>query len=104
LLLRKEGSVRWLLGLLAIYGIVTLILIALGFAVGLLLHWLLPSIDLGIGVLIGVVASGFSVQILARVSSLPLPDFGQDLEADLPPSIVYVDPPPERRKARHRPR
>ena len=93
---------RWLLGLLAIYGVIKLILLALGFAIGLLLHWLIPSIDLGIGVLIGVVATGFSVQFFGRITSLPLPDFSQDMEPEPPPSIVYVDPLPERRKGRRR--
>ncbi|MFL5800309.1 MAG: hypothetical protein ACJ8CR_00915 [Roseiflexaceae bacterium] len=97
---------RWLLGLLVIYGVIKLLLLALGFGIGLLLHWLVPSIDLGIGVLIGVVATGFSVQFFGRITSLPLPDFGQDIEQEPelepPPTIVYVDPPSSRRKGRRR--
>ncbi len=41
-----------------VYLVLKLVLLALGIGVGWLLHWLIPAIDLGLGVLIGVVATG----------------------------------------------
>ena len=55
---------RSLLGFLFIYLLVKTFLIALGVGIGFLLHWIVPAIDVGMGVLIGVVATGFSIYIL----------------------------------------
>jgi F0F1-type ATP synthase assembly protein I len=56
-----------LLGLLAIYLLINLGLIGLGVGIGFLLHRMLPSVDLGMGILIGVVATGFSIHYYARL-------------------------------------
>jgi hypothetical protein len=94
--------VRWLLILLVIYAIIELILLAIGLGIGFLLRWLIPSIDLGMGMLIGIVATGFSALFFSRITSFPLPDFGQDMEPEPPEQIVYVDPLPVRHRSRRR--
>ncbi len=96
---------RALLGFLLIFGTIGTILLALGAGIGFLLHWLLPSVDLGIGMLIGVITIGFTAQLFARLSSLPLDDPLDDtsyIEPLTPQRITYlIDPlPPQRRRKR----
>ena len=62
---------RALLGTLLIFSAIAAVLLALGAGIGLLLHWIIPSVDLGIGILIGVLTIGFTAQLFARISSLP---------------------------------
>jgi hypothetical protein len=69
------------------------------------LHWLLPSVDLGVGMLIGVITIGFTAQLFARISSLPLDDPVDDAtfaEPFTPQRITYlIDPtPPQCRRKR----
>jgi hypothetical protein len=52
---------------LALFGIICLGILALGAGLGFLLHWLLPAIDLGLGFLIGVVVTGFSIHFFSRL-------------------------------------
>jgi hypothetical protein len=99
---------RALLGFLLIFGTIGAILLALGAGIGFLLHWLLPSIDFGIGMLIGVITIGFTAQLFARISSLPLDDPLDDtsfIEPLTPQRITYlIDPaPPQRRRKRKQP-
>jgi hypothetical protein len=95
---------RALLGILLIYGAICTFLLALGTGIGFLLHWILPSVDLGIGMLIGVITIGFAAQLFARISSLPLDDPLDDAtfaEPFTPQRITYlIDPPPSRRRKR----
>ena len=44
--------------------------IAIGLGVGFLLHWLVPTIDLGMATLIGVVTLGGCFLWLSRISTL----------------------------------
>jgi hypothetical protein len=96
---------RALLGTLLIFGIICTFLLVLGAGIGFLLYWLLPGIDLGIGMLIGVIAIGFTAQLFARISSMPLddplddPSFGEPFTSQ---RITYlIDPtPPQRRRKR----
>jgi hypothetical protein len=65
-------------------------LIAFGLGVGFLLHRLLPSVDLGTGILIGVVATGFSIHSLIRLMIfVEFLDFTRDEDDNLPPIRVY---------------
>jgi hypothetical protein len=99
---------RALLGFLLIFGVIGTLLLALGAGIGFLLHWLMPSVDFGIGMLIGVITIGFTAQLFARISSLPLddqlddPTFGEPFT---PQRITYlIDPtPPQRRRKRKQP-
>ena len=82
------------LGFLLIYLLVKVVLIAVGIAIGFLLHWLVPSIDLGMGALIGVVATGFSIYFYGRLLTLPDSDLVTGA-AETPSPITYIiDPIP----------
>jgi hypothetical protein len=89
---------------LLIFSTIGALLLLLGAAIGFLLHWLIPSVDLGIGMLIGVITIGFTSQLFARISSMPLDDPLNDptfAEPFTPQRITYlIDPPtpPRRRK------
>ena len=82
---------RSVLGLLALYIMFNLGLVAVGGVVGYLLHRMLPSIDLGMGILIGVVSTGFSIHYFIRL--LQFAEFLEPphYEGDdgLPPIRVY---------------
>ncbi len=92
-----------ILGLLVVFILINLGLIAFGVAIGFLLHWILASVDLGTGILIAVVATGFSIHYFIRLLKfseyLDLPRSEEDDE--LPPIWVY---PASTRSARKRKR
>ena len=71
-----------ILGLLVVYILIDLGLIAVGVGIGSLLHWMVPSIDLGTGILIAVVATGFSIHYFIRLlwfsEYLELPRYEDD--------------------------
>jgi hypothetical protein len=92
-------------GFLLIFGGIGAILLAIGTGVGFLLHWIIPSVDLGIGILIGVITIGFTAQLFGRILSIPLTELEDDVEyvePPLPQRITYlIDPtPPQRRRKR----
>ncbi len=47
--------------------IVLALVVAPGIGIGFLLYWILPAIELGTGILIGVVGTGFSLLFVARL-------------------------------------
>lgn len=98
---------RSLLGFLFIYLLVKTFLIALGIGIGFLLHWIVPAIDVGMGVLIGVVATGFSIYFFGRISALPDPSTLEDLEPETVSPVTYIIDPipplPRRRRSKRRP-
>src|SRR4051812_41952046 len=79
-----------ILGLLFVYILIDLGMVAVGVGIGFLLHWLLPSVDLGTSILIAVVATGFSIHYFIRLlwfsEFLELPRYEDD---ELPPIRVY---------------
>ena len=98
---------RSLVGFLLIFCIIGAILLVVGLGIGFLLHWLIPTVDLGIGTLIGIVTLGFTARLFARIMSLPLGEIDDDPELVEPftPRITYlIDPePPRRRRKRKSP-
>jgi len=97
---------RAFLGTLLIFGTICAFLLVLGAGIGFLLHWLMPSVDLGIGILIGVITIGFTAQLFARISSMPLDDPLDDAtfaEPFTPQRITYlIDPTPSPRRRRRK--
>ncbi len=96
---------RSLLGTLLIYLAIKLFLLTVASVVGFLLHWLLPTIDIGIGLLIGLLATGMTLHFFGRLTSwLRLYSLVDDpIEPDfLPPPVVIVEPPTRRRGRRPR--
>jgi hypothetical protein len=78
--------------------------IAIGVGVGFVLHWLVPSIDVGMGTLIGVVALGGCFLWLSRISTLEALYGDEDIEhADATWSTTpRAEARPARRKRRRR--
>src|SRR5215211_191411 len=93
-----------LLGFFLIFSIVGALLLGVGTGVGFLLHWLIPAVDLGIGILIGVITLAFTAQLFARIISIPLDDVDTppiDDAVTLSRRVTYLidpEPPPRRRK------
>lgn len=66
------------------------LLVGIGVAIGFVLHWLLPAIDFGVGVLIGVVALAFTFQMVTRLMTLPVEVEEEGEEIIEPKDVVYV--------------
>jgi divalent metal cation (Fe/Co/Zn/Cd) transporter len=63
---------KMLLSVLIIWIVGMTLLLAVAIGIGFLLHWILPAIDIGIAVLIGVVVCGISINFLSNLmTSLP---------------------------------
>jgi len=54
---------------LVLFFVLLIILVASGIGVGFLLNWMMPTVDFDIGVLIGVISLGFSLDFVARLLS-----------------------------------
>lgn len=52
------------------YLAINLFLLGLGIGIGFLLHWILPAVDLGIGILIGVVTTIASINLYLRFNRI----------------------------------
>jgi hypothetical protein len=87
---------------LALYLIIQLLLVGVGAAVGLLLHWVAPAVDLGSAVLIGVVSTGFSVHFFGKlISALDVDVPGEEGDDEERVVRLYpVKPPRPRRRKR----
>jgi hypothetical protein len=92
-------------GFILIFSLMGALLLAFGSGVGFLLHWIIPSVDIGIGILIGVITVGFTAQVFARIISSPFSTFGDDITyvEPLEERMTYIiDPEPEPRRRRRR--
>ncbi len=56
-----------LLGMLILFLFILAALVGAGMGVGFLLHWIAPTIDMGIGTLIGVLAVALAFHFLGRL-------------------------------------
>lgn len=59
-----------MLWVVLVYLVINLFLLGLGLGLGFLLHWVLPTVDLGVGILIGVVTTGFATHFFVRLNHL----------------------------------
>jgi hypothetical protein len=66
---------RVFLSLLAIFVIILSAIVGLGLLIGCILNWIVPSIDLGSGAIMGVLATGLSLHFGVRLLKLS----GEDL-------------------------
>jgi hypothetical protein len=78
--------------------------ITIGLGAGVLLHWLIPAIDLGMGTLIGVVTLGGCFLWLSRISTLDALYGHDDIDQSdsTQPATPEAEPRPSRRKRRRR--
>ncbi len=87
------------LSLLFFYLLFNVLLIALGIGIGFLLHWILPAVEIGMSILIGVVASGISLHFAVRLNNF-LSDYAE--EALFMEEMSEITPPPPRQKHQRR--
>jgi hypothetical protein len=67
--------------IVVLYLVILIVMVCLGIGIGFLLYWILPGVELGIGVLVGVVATGFCVDFVARILR-SYSSFAEDDERD----------------------
>ena len=91
----------------SIYLLIKLFLIGMGSVIGVLLHWLVPAINVGVGILIGVVASAMAIHFYTRLMGVLRIYDEPDVELDpepAPPIYIYpYGPLPSRRKRKRKP-
>ena len=87
------------LGLLFFYLLFNVLLIALGIGIGFLLHWILPAVEIGMGIMIGVFVSGISIHFWIRMYSY-LEDYAQ--EELFIEELSEITPPSPRQKHQRR--
>jgi len=88
-----------LFGMLFLYLLFNVLLIALGIGIGFLLHWILPAVEIGMGIMIGVFVSGISIHFWIRMYSY-LDDYAEE-ELFLE-ELSEITPPPPRQKHQRR--
>ena len=76
--------------------------VGIGVVIGLVSNWLLPAIDFGMSVLIGVVALAFTLQTVTRSMSLPVEVEEEGEEVVEPSDVVYLVGEMSRRRKRKR--
>ena len=86
------------LSLLFFYLLFNVLLIALGIGIGFLLHWILPAVEIGMSILIGVVASGISLHFGIQLNSF-LGDYVEE-ELFLEELSEITLPPPRQKHQR----
>ena len=96
---------RTLLGSFLVYLVIKLFLLSVASVVSFLLRWLFPTVDIGMGLLIGLLATGMTLHFLGRLTSwLRWYSLVDDrIEPDFsPPPVMIVEPPTRRRGRRPR--
>ena len=97
--------VRFLSGVVVIYLVVALVLLAIATGIGFLLHWLIAEVDLGMAILIGLVVTGMTIHFQARLAgylrSLVEPE-DEESAGPTPPVVIVSPPPPPSRGKRRR--
>ncbi len=95
------------LGILFLFLLIEALLLGAGIGIGFLLHRLLPAVDLGVGILIGVVTTGFAVyfygRLLAALQAHEDQQAIEELEQEIIPRIFTMGPLPSERKRKRRP-
>lgn len=95
--------------LLIFYVLIKLVIVGVGVAFGFLLRWLIPAIELGTAVLIGVIATGLAFHYLGRLVAYADSVVGIDAEPDpdREPRIVIlsdtIEPLRSRRSRKRKP-
>src|SRR5215813_1246332 len=101
---RRVAAMWSVLGAFVIYLLIKVFLLVVGLGVGFLLHWLIPAINVGMGVLIGVIATGYSLFFFGRLSTLRDADLIEGTEPEPIDRMIYLlGPPPRRRRSKRKP-
>ena len=86
-----------MLGCVIVFGLLLGGICGGGLGLGLLLHWLVPTIDRGMATLCGLVATGIALLALGQLMTLTDP-------AEEPPPVWRLRPLPRPARAVRRPR
>jgi hypothetical protein len=95
--------------LLIFYVLIKLVIVGVGVAFGFLLRWIIPAIELGTAVLIGVIATGLTIHFLGRTIAIADSYDATDPESDLEraPRVVIlsdtIEPLRSRRSRKRKP-
>ena len=89
------------LGCLAVFLLLLSVVLGCGLLLGVLVHWLVPAIDLGIGTLSSLVAMGVALWTFGRLMAL-LPESWEAEEE--PPPVWRLRPLPRASRMPRRPR
>ena len=94
---------KMLFSMLILFLVILTVLLCVGIGIGFLLHWIMPSVDLGVAILIGVVTSGISIRFISGLMST-IPEDGDEIEDEERVSgrIYLIEPPSLRRRRRRR--
>lgn len=74
---------------LLVYVLINVLILAVGSAVGFVLRWLIPAVETGTAVLIGVVVTAISLQIYGRFSAF-VESYGVEPDPEDVPEYVIV--------------
>lgn len=87
-----------------LYLAIKIVLLAIAGVVGFLLRWLVPSIDVGMALLLGLLLTGMTFHFFSRlISSLQTYQVDDELfEPDLSTPPMMIIPPPAPRRGRNR--
>jgi len=86
-----------MLGCITVFGLLLGGICGCGLGLGLLLHWLVPTIDRGMATLCGLVATGIALLAFGQLMTLTDP-------AEEPPPVWRLRPLPRPARAVRRPR
>jgi hypothetical protein len=84
---------------LTLFLVIGLLFLGAGVVTGLLLHWAIPSVDTGTGMLVGLVSAGLSAHFFGKLIGF-LEVFQADLDDDEEYVRVYPVKPPRTRGKR----
>ena len=76
--------------ILGTYLLIKIFLIGVGVGVGVVLHWLLPAVDLGMAILIGVIATGLSIHFYTRLTAFMDMYRDEDIEPEPRPILTLT--------------
>ena len=90
---------------LIVFLIINLFLLGLGTGIGFLLHWILPAVDLGVGILIGVVTTIAATAFYFRLNRITEQIEDEALLEDIisKARLRAVEPVPAGRRRKRRP-
>lgn len=80
------------------------VLLAVAIGIGFLLHWILPAIDIGIAVLIAIVACGILIHFMLVMMSSPVEDQDDEGGNKVSEKIYLIEPGSLRPRKRKQPR
>jgi hypothetical protein len=92
---------KMLLSALFIFLLTLTILLGFGIGLGFLLHWIVPSLEIGIATLIGIVATGISIRFLSGLMAT-MPEEGEEEEegSRVSDRVYLIEPSGLRRRRR----